>query len=509
MTKVSRGIVGAVGSLTALIVVSKIFGLVREMAIAGFYGTTASTDAYFLASGFVTNIFFGITAALSTVFLPHYIKCKSDPEIDESKVCSSIISSLSVFSVLAVVLMFFVSPYVVAVLAPSYSGEMLREAVLYMRIYSVSILFSLLTSMLTALMNAERRYVFPAICSIAYSTLSVACMVFLKNQLGVAALAISVPLSFFVQFVILAINARKYLRFIPTLRIFNSDVKYLLLLMLPVLLGNATVEINQLVTRSIAAGLEQGNVSVLTYSNTLFNFVSTLIVSTVVTVMFTELSEAEAQRDQGRFIELFAKALNALILVVAPIALVTAVFSFDVVKVVYGRGAFTDESVIQTSRCLAVYAAAFVVDALRNMYVRAYYARGNTKTPLISSFLSFAVTVGGSLLLAPAFGVLGIVASISASIVVSLLFLALMGRNKIARFGKDAFLPTLWRLFLASTICLIVLCLMNSLLVSSSILRFLTATVTGGFSYFAVLVALKCPGLAEVALRIKGKLAKG
>ena len=86
-TNVKPSLIKSIGLITILMAVSKIFSLIREVAIAGFYGASASTDAYFVSGGFVTNIFFGITAALSTVFVPYYMLLK---KTTQRKICQDI-----------------------------------------------------------------------------------------------------------------------------------------------------------------------------------------------------------------------------------------------------------------------------------------------------------------------------------------------------------------------------------------------------------------------------------
>jgi putative peptidoglycan lipid II flippase len=505
----SSSIIKSIGLLTLLMIVSKILGLIREVAIAGFFGVSSSTDAYFVAAGFVTNIFFGITVALSTVFLPYYIqskKSKTDKEMSTD--LSALFSSLLVFSVFIIILLFFLAPIIVRLIAPSYIGLIFQETTLYLRIYSVSILFSLLTNMLTALFNAEKRYGFGAIASIVYSLTSIICMLLLKDLFGVTALVISIPISFFIQLVILLFNVRKHIKIqIKFRNLFNPTVKYIMVLMVPVLLSSTTIQINQLLTRSIATGLGEGAVSILSYSNTLFNFVTTLVMATFITVMFTEFSNLVKKDDINRFNQLLSKAVSTLIIVLVPIAAITFVFSKDIVSLAYGRGAFDENAVYLTATCLSIYAIAFVFDSIRNLLVKAFYSKNNMRTPLLNSIISFVITVGFSLIFSKYLGVNGIVLAIVLSIIVSAIFLIISAQKRICSFQIKKIFSTIWKTFVSAVVTIAILLILSYVTSDfSPLVRFVIAIGSGFSVYTLLLIILKCPEVLNFIVDIYHKM---
>lgn len=505
----NNSIIKSIGLLTILMIISKALGLIREIAIAGFFGVTASTDAYFVAAGFVTNIFFGITAALSTVFLPYYIQSKKNKSKDELSVeLSSLFSSLLVFSIIIILLLNLFAPVLVKLIAPTYTSQIFSETVLYLRIYSFSILFSLLTNMLTALFNAEKKYGFGAVASLIYSLTSIIFMLLLKELFGVASLVISIPVSFLIQLLILWINVRNYVRIKLTFnKIINLTVKKILFLMIPVLLSSATIQINQLLTRTIATGLDEGSVSILSYSSTLFNFVSTLVMTSFITVMFTEFSTAVKDNDIFRLNSLMTKGISVIIITLIPVSIITLIFSNDIVSVAYGRGAFDSDSVKLTAICLSIYAVAFVFDSIRNIFVKAFYSNNNMRTPLVNSIISFIFTIGLSLLLSKTFGIYGIVMSIVISIIISVIFLGLSAHNNIFSFQGHALLTTIWKVLISSIITIFTLLIIKTYTDNiTSIMRFAIAVFTGFTVYLGVLVILKCSEIIHLLSFIYRKI---
>ena len=497
----------SIGILTALMAVSKVFSIIREITIASFYGASASTDAYFVAGGFISNVFFGITAALSTVFVPYYINLKKTSDEDKkSHAVSSLITSLVTFSIVIVIILYFIAPDIISVIAPSFTGDVFQEAILYMRIYSLTILFSLLANMLTALLNAESRYGFGAIASVVYSITSIVMMVALKDFIGIAALAASVPIAFFFQIVILLFASRRYIRFRKIPQLFNPTIKKLVVLMIPVLLSNATVEINQLLTRSIAARLDEGSVSILSYSNTLFSFVLQFMMTTFITVFFTELSNAAKNGNESIFNSRISQAINLIIIVVLPITAITFFFSKDIVSIAYGRGEFDANSVLLTANCLSIYAFVFVFDSIRNLLIKAFYAKSNEKIPLFNSIVSLVITVSGSLVLSKWLGIYGIVLSISVSLFVTTIILSINAKNHICTYDKKKFLNTALKAGISITVTSFLLFLLNKLLVTqSAYLRFFGACIVGFGCYLALLLVMKCDEIKNIVKVIKFK----
>lgn len=495
----------SIGLLSVLMLISKVIGLIREVAIAGYFGATSSTDAYFVASGFITNVFFGITAALSVVFLPYYIEKKKKSDKNEtSKFCSSLITTLSIISIAIVVLLFILAPWVSKVIAPSYTGKALDEVVLYMRIYSVTILFSLLTSMLSNILNAERVYGYEALASIIYSLTSIICMILLNKVIGIVALAISVPLSFLIQLIVLLIVTRKYVVLKPHIDFGNQDLKNIVLLMIPVLLSNTTVELNQLITRTVATRTSEGAVSILTYTNTLFNFVSSFVVASFITVYYTELSSANAEKDDAGFSRIIKQATTILYLALLPVSIISIIYSKDIVRIVYGRGAFSDSAVALTAKCLSIYAVAFGFDGIRNLLIRAFYARGNTKTPLINSIISLSITSILSLILSRVFGVTGIIISIVVSIICTSILMLVFTRSKIAKIPIKEFIPTVLKSIVSASITAVLLVLLDNVLQGySPYIRFVIAVVCGFAIYASILLLLKCKELKDVVRVLK------
>ena len=103
-----------------------------------------------------------------------------------------------------------------------------------------------------------------------------------------------------IQCIYITFVARKYIS--PKLRTTSEkkELKKVLLVTLPILFGNALFEVNDIIDKRIATGLGHGNVSYLTYGSSINEMVTTLIVASLASVLFTNFSLWIANKEEDK-----------------------------------------------------------------------------------------------------------------------------------------------------------------------------------------------------------------
>ena len=107
----SRRMANAVLSVSAVIFLSKILGLIKQMVTANAFGASFQTDVISLAQGLITNFEYAITQALITAFIPTYIHLKTKGERNEDKFFCNTCIVFFVFSALISVVFLAFSNY--------------------------------------------------------------------------------------------------------------------------------------------------------------------------------------------------------------------------------------------------------------------------------------------------------------------------------------------------------------------------------------------------------------
>lgn len=494
----------AAGMLTILTVIAKVIAFGREMVIAYSYGAAFSTDAYFLAEGLAANIIYAFTAALSVAFVPLYIENKKAHSQD------FVVTSLAAAGIVSACIsgvVFLGSDKIAHIIAPAYDTVQLRQVALYIQILAIGMLFPLFTNIFSSILNAERIYGYTAFTGIIYSFTAILFSIVFCKSLGVLALVISIPVSYFLQCVVLFLRTRKVVSFCGKPNFRDTRMKSLLKMSLPILLSNTVVEINQTVDRLLAAGFGEGAVSALSYSKTLSSFLNSLFTSTIITVLFTELSYDAGRENLFTYIGTLKKGSLILLILSLPIVFVIIFSDYDIVNIVYGRGVFNEQAVILTSKAFACYSIVFPFTVLQAYLVKAFYALEDTISPMKNGIFCIVVNIILSILLSDQFGFEGIAVATSISTVIAVLLLLGRLKKKIGTMRIFRMKSMLKVLICSAGIIVILIIVNREIAWENSLLVVFRNTSICFFGYFAGLILIKCEEMEQIWRDIKTKFA--
>lgn len=473
----------------ALSLVAKIIGFIKSIIQAAYFGTTALTDAYNIANGFVSNVLYMLATALAVAFVPMYIQKKQQQL--EKQFSTRIITLLCFGSVLLSGILILLTPLIVKVIAPGYIGDEQRITIQYFRVLVIGFTFALTTHLYTSLLNAERVYGFSAACSIINSVVLIVSIVLFSKTLGVWALVISMPISYMIQWLALYLRGKKYARISLKYGLWDKDIQLLSIQAFPILISQATVEINQVVDRALLTSIGTGALTAVSYSMVLYQFVTTLVSTPLSTVMFTELSEAGAKKDDDEIKKILHNSYRVLFLVCIPIIAVIFFIPENIVRIVYGYGKFSDEAIMQCAVGLKMYGLCLLPVCIKSVLNKAYYAVNNTKTPMIIGIFEVALNICLSILLVRKYGIIGVVgATAIASFVFIIVMLIDYNRKYIAVIRKETIL-SYWKLVLSTAILILIMVITKGIVFQNKIVLFLFKSVLAFSAYYLVLLILK------------------
>ena len=166
--------------------------------------------------------------------------------------------------VLTLVFAFF-SRTVAKFLAPAYQGEQLGDLAFDIRIMSVEFILCCYYLIVNAVLETDKIFL-PGKAKAFFQNvfLIIAAVVFYPIN-GMKGMLFAFVLSGIAECILVTIAARKNFRFITGKLKFQSEVRKLIILTFPLLLGNAMYEVNQIVDNQISTGLGNGSASVLNY----------------------------------------------------------------------------------------------------------------------------------------------------------------------------------------------------------------------------------------------------
>ena len=220
-------------------------------------------------------------------------------------------------------------------------------------------------------------------------------------------LVVAFALASVVNLIYVAIRATRYFRYVREAPLWSSEMGSLFKLMLPVLLGNAVLEVNSIAEKAVASALGLGSVSALTYGWSVYEIVTGVIISALATVLFSYFAGYLAKDDVHGMTRCLEKCVTVLTLVLVPVTVVTVLCADDIVSVL--------------SLVVSTYALGFVPTAMRSVLTKAHYAFQDSKTPMVNGAVTIVTGVVGAIVLALfcGMGIAGIGVAVSVSMVVS------------------------------------------------------------------------------------------
>ena len=215
----------------------------------------------------------------------------------------------------------------------------------------------------------------------------------------------------------------------------DRDMKEMIFIALPVIVGTAVNEINVLVNRTLASGIAEGGISALNYANRLNGFVQGLFVVSVTTVLYPMISRMAAEGNMKSLKAYLAEAISMVNLFVIPATAGAMVFAREIVTLLFGRGAFTVEAVNMTASSLFYYSLGMVAFGLRDVLTRAFYALQDTRTPMINATIAVVINIVLNIVMSRFLGIGGLALATSISGIISALLMFVTLRKKIGPFG--------------------------------------------------------------------------
>lgn len=491
--------------------ISKLLGFVREIVLSYYFGASSVSDAYIISMTVPTVIFGFIGIGIVTAFIPMLSRIISESGEDEgSKYTSNLTNIIMIIvTVMLIAGIVFAEP-LVKIFAQGFSDEVLALTINFTKISLVGMYFTALCSIYSGYLQIKSNYIVPALIGFPLSVVSIISILIAANG-NYTILAIGTVVAAFAQFLLIAIYVRKE-KFKYSFSINFKDPRIIktLYISIPVIIGASINQINILVDRTIASSITIGGISALNYADKINSFIHGLFTLTVITVIYPIISSFASNQNYEGIKKVLRESTNIINLLIIPMSLGVMIFSTEITKSLFGRGAFDKNAVILTSSALFFYAIGLFAIALREIIARCFYAMQDTKTPMINASIGLILNIVLNIVLSRYMGIggLALATSIAAIFTSILLFTSL--RRKIGSLGLKELFFTFLKIMFASLFMglLAKLSFMYVSGFSSLIISLLIAIFTGLVSYIIAIYFMKIEDV-DVLFDIIRKKYKG
>lgn len=466
-----------VGVVSILNMLGMTFGFVREITIGYIYGTSYQADSIITAFTIPNFLYVVIGGSINTAFISAYSKMDKTRRWDFAQ---SVYTILMVISAVITVFFLMFPRFWMELFFGGMSPEALDLTTKLFVVTAPATFFLVVSMLLSGLNNIHGNYRFTAFATVVFNAVYVVIGLALTPILSEYSYALGASLGAFSILLLLAYKLKKQqLTSLKPKITKMPELKKLLYLALPIILGGATMHFYQIIQRIFAAGLDEGAISAVNYTSKITQLPRGVLMASVTAVIYPMLAKAAGDGDFDKIESAYKQGFRMMTVLLLPASVFLFVYAEDLIRLVFEYGNFGSNSTNITYPLLQVFAISVFSLSLNTYITRFFYAFENMLLPNLFNIISvFGVNIIIILLFIDEFGA----AAIAYGTVISAVFNMLL----LIMFAKVKFNLAIcnWSLFVKITaftmVTIITISAIALLPISSVVLSLLTGGLLTG-----------------------------
>ena len=408
--------------VTAGILLSRVFGLVRQRVVGHYFGISAFADVI-VASFRIGNLFQNLLGegTLSASFIPVYARTRAAGRSDEAtRFALTALGFLLLAAGAASAVGVALAPALTRILAPGFEGDRLALTTGAVRVLFPMTALLVLSAWALGVLNAHRRFFLAYAAPTAWSAAQIAALVGFGEGLGrrgeplLAALVWSALAGAVLQVIVLVPAARSLIGTIrPRLDASDPRLREAVARLPSVLLGRGVVQLSGLVDLALVSFFGTGAQAAMSTAQMIY-FLPMAILGTgeaaaALPDLAAETAEADLDRRNARLRARLGGALARVTTLTVPATLVLALLGGEILRVCLQSGEFDEAATERVREIVVAYAFALLGNASARVLTTTAWALGDTRTPARYAIGRVVASTACSLVLMQRFEVVGVV----------------------------------------------------------------------------------------------------
>ncbi|MGH2532548.1 MAG: murein biosynthesis integral membrane protein MurJ [Thermomicrobiales bacterium] len=406
-------------------VLSRVLGLVREQLAAGLFGTGDPIAAFTIADNVHTLLFdLLISGTLQAALIPVLAASVASDLASRAelrRIAGALLALFAIVGGVVVVLALVFAPVVVDAMtalggdAGGRDPETTELTVTLVRLILPAVFCLGVSTILMGVLYALGRVTAPALGIAVRNAAVVVAMLLFADALGVKSMAVGVVVG------ALAIVAMQLVPLYradalprPNLDFGHPAVRQVLRLYLPIFLGLLVNTVAVVIDRNLAWGAERDALGAMRYATTLVQMVLGLVAAAISLAALPTLSRHFAAGDEAAFMGTLGRALAMVTVLIVPVVLGLAAVAQPAVSLIFQHGETDAAGARLIVIALLGYLPGTLCAAYDQVLIFAFYARQNTRAPVVVGVLAVLVYFVVAFSLVDWLGMLGLVIANSA-----------------------------------------------------------------------------------------------
>jgi putative peptidoglycan lipid II flippase len=470
--KPSRSLAGIAGIVAVATLISKVFGLVRQIAIAAAFGVGAAANAYsfaYILPGFLLVLLGGINGPFHSAIVS--VLAKRDKR-EAAPIVETVTTFVTGMLLLVTIATIIFAPTLINLVAPGLNVAATPElvqtkaiAITQLRIMAPMAVLAGLIGIGFATLNASDQYWLPSISPLFSSITVIGGLGILALQLGNK---ITTPQYALLGGIVLAAGTlagavlqwlvqviAQWRSGLGTLRLRfdfkNPGVQEVIKIMVPATFSSGMLHINVYTDLFFASFIPQAPAA-LNYASLLVQTPLGIISNVLLVPLLPIFSRLTAPEDWPELKARIRQGIMLTALTMLPLGAIMISLSVPIVRVIYERGAFNRQASGLVASLLVAYGIGMFFYLGRDVLVRVFYALGDADTPFRISIVNILLNAVLDFIFIQPFGAPGLVLATMGVNITSMIWLLWKLNQKLNGLPLQQWLLPFGGLFGASVV---------------------------------------------------------
>ena len=373
---------------------STMFGFLREVVSAKYYGTRWEMDT-FLAAATIPTILFGVfNGALVSALVPTFSEYLAHRREDEAwRLGSTVLNLLAIVLTVCAIVGYFTARWYVPLIAHGFPAPQTGVAIRMTRWLMPSIVAVSLSGVLSAMLNAYHRFRATALVGVVLNLVTIAAVLLLNHRLGIYALVLGTALGLTAQMIVQLPSFLSIGKYRFTIDLKHPGLGKIWTLLGPIIVGSAAGQLALFFDRFFASTLSPGYIAGMNYAVKLVNFPQQIFAAAIATVIFPLLAAQFARDNRRGVARSLVTGLRLVNFITIPAVCALIVLARPMVQTLFERGTFQAGATDLTAGLLPYAAVGLVALAANVVLTRCCFACKETTWPVTISVGTVVVNV--------------------------------------------------------------------------------------------------------------------
>jgi len=383
---------------------SQLLGLVRDRMLAYVVGPGPVLDIYYASFRIPDFLYLSIASLASITILMPFLMDKINNDnsstLKARAFVNNIFSAYIIFMVIISVLIAIFMPLIVRFVVPGFNESQINLLITTSRIMLLSPILIGLSNLIGTVTQLFRNFLIFSLSPVFYNIGILLGVAFLYPRFGLYGLSVGVILGASMHFLIQVPVVVKH-NFFPrfTFKINWREILHIVKISAPRTLTLSCNSLAFIFLIGMASTLKEGSISLFTFAYNLQSVPVGIIGISYSVAAFPILVKSFSMKDMDNFIGQIMIAAKQIVFWSLPVISLLIVLRAQIVRVILGSNTFSWFDTRLTAAAVSLFVVSLVSQSLVLLFVRGYYAAGNTRKPLfVNIFSSFMVIVFAKIL---------------------------------------------------------------------------------------------------------------